>query len=144
MVYSVEVIFNMARIKVGMDGAQNHIRWYIGDGSKISVWFDTWNGDSPLIDRFGDNVIVQNNIHLKVQDLLENGEWSIPTDLQSIIPSSLPSVNGGKDMVVWCGDVKGVFTTTAVVEKIRIKEPKVHWPNLIWKSFLHPGIASNI
>ncbi|XP_026428320.1 uncharacterized protein LOC113324214 [Papaver somniferum] len=53
---------------------------------------------------------------------------NIPSNPQGIIPIPLPSVSGGKDMVVWCGDVKGVFTTAAGVEKIRVKEPKLHWP----------------
>ncbi|XP_026450605.1 uncharacterized protein LOC113350687 [Papaver somniferum] len=123
---------------------KNNIRWCIGDGSKISVWFDTWIRDKPLIESFGSNDTVQNYIYLKVQDLLIDGEWRIPFVLQDIIPPSLPSVSVGKDLVAWCGDVKGIFTTAAAIEKIRAKEPKVHWPSQIWKPFLHPWIASNI
>ncbi|XP_026383986.1 uncharacterized protein LOC113279506 [Papaver somniferum] len=40
--------------------------------------------------------------------------------------------------------MKGYFSTSSVVEKIRNKEPKIHWPDQIWKKFLHPSIASNV
>ncbi|XP_026417428.1 uncharacterized protein LOC113312911 [Papaver somniferum] len=57
---------------------------------------------------------------------------------------TLPEVSGGVDKMAWNGDIKGNFTTSASVEKIRLKEPKVSWPSFIWKPFLHPSIASNI
>ncbi|XP_026417155.1 uncharacterized protein LOC113312632 [Papaver somniferum] len=40
--------------------------------------------------------------------------------------------------------MKGSFSTSSAVEKIRNKEPKLHWPDQIWKRFLHPSIASNV
>ncbi|KAK1324968.1 hypothetical protein QJS10_CPA01g01304 [Acorus calamus] len=30
------------------------VRWSVGDGRETSFWHDTWLGDSPLKDRFGD------------------------------------------------------------------------------------------
>ncbi|XP_026419615.1 uncharacterized protein LOC113315567 [Papaver somniferum] len=46
--------------------------------------------------------------------------------------------------MVWSADLKGKFSTSAAVERIRSREPKVNWPAYIWKPFLHPAIASNI
>ncbi|XP_026383255.1 uncharacterized protein LOC113278681 [Papaver somniferum] len=38
--------------------------------------------------------------------------------------------------------MKRSFTTSSAVEKIRNKQPRIHWPDQIWKKILHPSIAS--
>ncbi|XP_026416788.1 uncharacterized protein LOC113312245 [Papaver somniferum] len=46
--------------------------------------------------------------------------------------------------MIWSSDLKGKFSTSAIVERIRSREPKVNWPAYKWKPFLHPATASNI
>ncbi|XP_026435797.1 uncharacterized protein LOC113333589 [Papaver somniferum] len=60
---------------------KNDVRWIIGKGDNISVWFDTWTGEGPLIDRIGFTDHVKNNFQMKVKDLLQNNEWVIPIEL---------------------------------------------------------------
>ncbi|XP_026460828.1 uncharacterized protein LOC113361980 [Papaver somniferum] len=133
-------------LKWAWDYLKEYIRWSIGDGTKLSVWFDTWFGESPLVDQIGFSEVVQNNIGMKVANLLNGNSWCIPTELQSIITSAcLPDINGGEDKMIWTGHKSGKFVTSAAVERVREKEPKLAWPNYIWKPFLHPpSIASNI
>ncbi|XP_026384030.1 uncharacterized protein LOC113279558 [Papaver somniferum] len=92
---------------------KSDVRWIIGNGENISVYFDTWTGESPLIDRIGFTEYVKNNLQMKVKDLIQNNEWS-------------------------------KFSTPAEVNKVRHREPIIHWPSQVWKTSLHPGISSNI
>ncbi|XP_026378015.1 uncharacterized protein LOC113272387 [Papaver somniferum] len=126
------------------DSLKNDVRWILGNGEHISVWFDIWTGDCPIIEKIGFTDYVNNNIQMKVKDLLQNNEWVIPTELKNFISLPLPIISGAHDNIIWSGDIKGNFPTTAAVNKVRHKEQKIHWPSHIWKSFLHPGISSNI
>ncbi|XP_026383560.1 uncharacterized protein LOC113279062 [Papaver somniferum] len=82
---------------------------------------------------------------MKVADLLNGKLWTIPEELQHYLTAArLPEVSGGSDLLVWSSDIRGKFSTSVAVEKLRLREPWIHWPTFIWKHFLHPGIASNI
>ncbi|XP_026416790.1 uncharacterized protein LOC113312247 [Papaver somniferum] len=131
--------------KMGMAKLKSDIRWCVGDGSSISIWFDTWYENSPIIDDIGLTNFVKANINMKVKDLLDGRAWNIPDELLHYFnSSSLPEVSGENDIMIWSGNIKGIFSTSSVVEKIRLRTPKVPWQSFIWKSFLHPTIASNI
>ncbi|XP_026396943.1 uncharacterized protein LOC113291646 [Papaver somniferum] len=121
------------------------IRWCIGSGEKLSVWFDTWIGDNPLIDMVGNSAYVSENEKMKISDILTNGIWNIPFELNQIIHHmKLPDVGKGEDNLIWSGELKGNFSIPATVNKIRIKMPTLQWPRYIWNSFLHPSIACNV
>ncbi|XP_026415835.1 uncharacterized protein LOC113311204 [Papaver somniferum] len=84
------------------------------------------------------------NMQMKVKDLMLGNEWIIPSELQNFIHYPLPPITGTQDEMVWSGDMKGIFSTSAAVDKIRHRESTLHWPSYIWKPFIHPGISSNI
>ncbi|XP_026428196.1 uncharacterized protein LOC113324069 [Papaver somniferum] len=54
---------------------QENIRWTVGNGASISVWFDIWYGDVPLISTMGYTDYVKEKIGMKVQDLIYEGNW---------------------------------------------------------------------
>ncbi|XP_026383639.1 uncharacterized protein LOC113279149 [Papaver somniferum] len=121
------------------------IRWIIGNGEKISVWFDSWIEEGALIDRFEHHRYVNENKHLKVSDILSNGEWTINSELHQIFYNlQMPVIMGGEDTMVWTRNLKGEFLTAMAVDKMRHKEQPVHWSKKIWSQFLHPSIASNV
>ncbi|XP_026458492.1 uncharacterized protein LOC113359008 [Papaver somniferum] len=60
-------------LKWAWKSLKTNIRWIIGTGHHISVWFDTWAGDSHIIESIGFTNYVKNNIQMKVTDLLQNG-----------------------------------------------------------------------
>ncbi|XP_026416351.1 uncharacterized protein LOC113311766 [Papaver somniferum] len=132
-------------LKWDLEVLKEDIRWCVRNGQEISLWFDIWLGESPLIHQFGNTYFVKNNIYMKVADIIHNGVWRIPLELQKILPlNSLPEVGGGNDLMIWNGNIKGNFTTSAAIDKIRHKEPLLHCSKFIWNSFLHPSIARNV
>ncbi|XP_026398779.1 uncharacterized protein LOC113294607 [Papaver somniferum] len=91
------------------------------------------------------NDFVKEHLNMKVQKLLQDGVWMIPEELRPTLENrNLPVVSGGNDKLFWIEDVKGVLNTSSVVNRIREKEPKLHWPTKIRKPFMHPSISSNV
>ncbi|XP_026399812.1 uncharacterized protein LOC113295699 [Papaver somniferum] len=133
----------------GLKWAWNHlkenIRWCLGDGQKISFWFDSWLSNSPLIEEVGVTEYVKEHINLKVSDLILEGKWNLPEELQLMLTHyTLPEIGVGDDILIWKGEVKGNFTTASAINLIRNKEQPLQCYKKIWNSFLHPSIASNI
>ncbi|XP_026396126.1 uncharacterized protein LOC113290759 [Papaver somniferum] len=92
------------------DGLEN-IRWCIGDGQMISIWFDSWIGNSPLIEEVGYNAYVKANINMKVSDLITKGKWCIPEQMKQMISTyTLPEIGIGEDKIIWKREIKGNFT----------------------------------
>ncbi|XP_026459214.1 uncharacterized protein LOC113359857 [Papaver somniferum] len=123
---------------------KQNLRWSVGTGKQITLWFDAWAGEKSLTEFVGIIDAIKDKLHMTMNDILVNGEWKIPSELQAFIPSSLPAISGEQEKLIWSGDIKGIYSTSAAVEKVRTKEPRIHWPDQIWKKFLHPGIDSNI
>ncbi|XP_026459848.1 uncharacterized protein LOC113360563 [Papaver somniferum] len=111
---------------------------------KISMWFNTWLGEEPLINTFGHTDYITSHLHMTVKELILDNEWNISYEVQPYINSSLPAISGEDDKMVWCDDLKGHFTTSSATNKIRHIKPVLHWPSKIWKPFMHPSITSNI
>ncbi|XP_026459208.1 uncharacterized protein LOC113359850 [Papaver somniferum] len=131
-------------LKWAWNALKDDIRWKISDGSHISVWFDIWLGENPLINDIGYTEYVKHNIGLKVNALLSEGQWNIPVELQQLISNyHLPAVHGGVDIRLWNAD-NGNFSTHSAVERIRYHEPVLSWTKYILQHFLHPSIASNV
>ncbi|XP_026396710.1 uncharacterized protein LOC113291389 [Papaver somniferum] len=132
-------------LKWAWNALKDDIRWKIGDGSHISVWFDIWLGENPLINDIGYIDYVKQNIGLKVNALLSEGQWNIPVELQSFISNHIfPTVHGGGDIRLWNAGKNGTFSTHSVVERIRYHEPVLSWTKYVWKHFIHPSIAINV
>ncbi|XP_026446086.1 uncharacterized protein LOC113346789 [Papaver somniferum] len=95
------------------------LKWCIGDGHQISAWFDTWIGNSPLIDKIGYIQFVKDNIHMRVSDLLVNGIWNIPAVIQDAITSLILPDIGGQDELIWKVNLKGVFSVSEETNLLR-------------------------
>ncbi|XP_026396171.1 uncharacterized protein LOC113290798 [Papaver somniferum] len=132
-------------LKWAWQSLQDDLKWNVGDGKSISVRFDNWIGDSPLINIMVQSQFVENNINMKVAEILNNGNWSIPEEIKNAITSfSLPDVSGMDDELCWKVTLSCEFTISAVVNKIILREEKVQWSKYIWNAFLHLSIASNV
>ncbi|XP_026436645.1 uncharacterized protein LOC113334654 [Papaver somniferum] len=116
-----------------------------GNGEDISVWHEVWIRDTPLVDKMGSSQFFLNNKMMKLADILNEGTWSIPSEIQVILMNQkLPEIYRDEDEVIWNGDIKGTPTMPDATNKLRHKEPKKHWSRYVWNNFLHPSISSNI
>ncbi|XP_026429021.1 uncharacterized protein LOC113324983 [Papaver somniferum] len=132
-------------LKWAWEALKGDIIWNVGDGAKISVWFDLWIGDCSLIGRFGNISYISENLNLKVSDILIDGKWSLDVDLQQLLQNlRMPEVLGGEDILLWTGNLKEEFSIPEAVNKLRHKEFSVSWSRYIWKPFIHPSVASNV
>ncbi|XP_026459329.1 uncharacterized protein LOC113359990 [Papaver somniferum] len=77
---------------------KDNFKWCIGNGQNVNVWFDNWIYETPLIDQTEVTHYMRNNMKMKVVDLIQDGNWSIPQELQQLFHSfSLPDIGGGQD-----------------------------------------------
>ncbi|XP_026399016.1 uncharacterized protein LOC113294854 [Papaver somniferum] len=132
-------------IKWAWSSLKDNIKWCIGNGNNINVWFDNWIGDTPLIEKVGMHDYAKNNLSMKVSQLIQNNQWNIPSELQQMITSMrLSDIVGEKDLLIWTGHMQGKFTTSSAVSILRHKEPILECSKHIWNYFLHPSTTSNV
>ncbi|XP_026436177.1 uncharacterized protein LOC113334044 [Papaver somniferum] len=132
-------------LKWAWEALEEDTRWIIGNGNNIYVWFDHWLEVGILFDRFKHHRCLTENLNLKVSDILSNGEWSYNDELHQIFHHlKLPEILGGDDILVWTRNLKGEFSISDAVYKLRHKERSVNWSKFLWTHFLHPSVASNV
>ncbi|XP_026416846.1 uncharacterized protein LOC113312297 [Papaver somniferum] len=86
-----------------------NIRWSLGDGKKVSLWFDSWINDTPLIEDIGYTDYVKEHINIKVADIILYGKWNMSGEIIQILSSyTLPEIGAEHDHLIWRGDIKGV------------------------------------
>ncbi|XP_026410815.1 uncharacterized protein LOC113306044 [Papaver somniferum] len=82
----------------------DHSRWIVGNGTKISIGKDIWIKEKALIDLYPKNAFLLQYPDMKVEDILLDGEWVIPSEILEMIEiNELPVVNNEDDKRVWCG-----------------------------------------
>ncbi|XP_043694285.1 uncharacterized protein LOC122644995 [Telopea speciosissima] len=92
-------------------------RWIIGDGKKISFWFDRWVNGQRIYDAIAPYVTNPRLLQDKVADYIDDGEWRLPTprslELQEvcnqILQVKLPTIEP-EDKRVWALSESGVFS----------------------------------
>ncbi|GJU46328.1 reverse transcriptase domain, reverse transcriptase zinc-binding domain protein [Tanacetum coccineum] len=127
--------------------------WYrLGDGSKVSAWFDNWCAISPLYDIIPNLDIYRAGFQVssKVSELIVNGNWVWPTDwpvkfpsLSSIIVSHLPNTADG---LCWknMSNADSDFSVAVAWECIRPRDIEVGWYHLVWFSHHIPRHAVHL
>ncbi|XP_026399964.1 uncharacterized protein LOC113295850 [Papaver somniferum] len=74
----------------------NGSRWLVVDGKNISVWKDKWIEEYALIERYSEDAYVQQNIDMKVEQLIQDGEWHIPECMNKYFEvTELPAISAG-------------------------------------------------
>ncbi|GJT05595.1 putative RNA-directed DNA polymerase, eukaryota, reverse transcriptase zinc-binding domain protein [Tanacetum coccineum] len=132
------------------DTVRPFIKTKIGDGSKTSVWFDSWCDLSPL-NRFLTPREITNegfNMQSKVADLVVNNAWIWPHVWLLKAPNigTIPSPNLAvhvPDVTRWC-DANGnmlEFSVRNVWEALRDCGNEVLWYRLVWFPYCIPHHA---
>jgi len=117
--------------------AKEFIRFSVGDGSRISLWFDCWHPNGRLIDRYGFRLVYDAGSCLEawVSSIIRNGDWFWPnarSDILVDIQSKLSEVDiGTTDVPIW-NLPSGVYKCSKTWDQLRNRQPEVPWSRVIW------------
>ncbi|KAL7234527.1 hypothetical protein ACSBR1_018023 [Camellia fascicularis] len=125
------------------------IKHRVGDGSRVSLWFDNWHPMGSLWDRFGVKIVYDSalGINAKVSEIVEGTTWRWPFpsswELMDLIDST-PSIflpTGGSDDVSWCLAANGQFTIQSTWNSLRQHFDQVNWSKIIWGPHNIPKVS---
>lgn len=121
---------------------QPFIKYQIGDGSSISLWYDNWHPSGPLVEHYGSHVIYDSGLlddSLVSFILRANNQESLPiTQIWVLheIRSHLPTLNTPiplpADSCRWTLTQDGLFSISSLWEQLRPKFPTVVWSQSVW------------
>ncbi|XP_028067833.1 uncharacterized protein LOC114270499 [Camellia sinensis] len=119
-----------------------HIKFKIGNGENVFLWYDNWHPLGSLWHRFGPRILYDTNLpdSTKVSSIVSNGSckwpisnsWEIKEWISSTPLSFLPSF-GSSDTPFWNLAADGDFSIQSAWDCWRDKGPKVTW---IWGGIL--------
>lgn len=124
--------------------AERFISWEVGNGLKISFWYDTWTPLGPLIKFLGEHATRRLRLPLNasVPDACSKNAWLLPSprsDNEVLLHAhltliTLPTQNASADMVYWLtnGLRDTVFSTAKTWNECRPMESKKEWSKLVW------------
>ncbi|GKB50431.1 putative RNA-directed DNA polymerase [Tanacetum coccineum] len=128
--------------------------WYkIGDGARVSMWFDRWNDMCPLANHISTRDIFHAgfNLSTKVHELVLFGAWNWPHEWYSKYQflSALPAPNisnNVQDLLEWRLPTGKVlpFSVQVVWNSIRSRGADVVWYDMVWFSNCIPRHAFNM
>jgi hypothetical protein len=95
------------------------MRYRVGDGKDISLWYDNWDPLGPLAIRFGERIIYDGGLgsNAKVEAIVADKEWKWPAaqsmawlEVKQATPEDFKPDSYRKDTLRWVEDPKGRFT----------------------------------
>jgi hypothetical protein len=110
------------------------VRFRVGNGKSISLWFDCWHPVGPLACRFGERIIYDSGLgrYAKVDSVVEGKEWKWPVaesmewlDVKRATPVDFRPDSSRGDILYWSDDPKGQFTVRNAWESLRSRGQKV-------------------
>ncbi|XP_022032232.1 uncharacterized protein LOC110933311 [Helianthus annuus] len=112
----------------------------VGDGSRVSAWYDIWNDVGPLSSFLTPRTISNAGFRLdaKVKDIHENGSWIWPTAWRDTYPVLIQldhfTLNPDmRDEMYWKdGSELLQYSSSNVCHSIRVREPDVNWVKIVW------------
>jgi len=125
------------------DIAKLFIRFKVGNGSRIFLWFDQWHPFGYLLDNLGHRVVYDAGFPVgsKLSAIIRNGSWFWPyarSDTIVAIQSKLTDVPiGNTNLPVWKSS-NGIYSCSATWELLREKCPAVVWWKIVWFSMSIP------
>nr|GEW87228.1 hypothetical protein [Tanacetum cinerariifolium] len=128
------------------------IRYKIGDGSSISIWFDNWCDHSPLAAVITSRDVFRAGLDLssKLRDVVQNNVWNWPPYLVSKFPFitsiNQPNLQDIPDRLEWQNRQGNVstFSVNSVWLAIRPRDVKFDWFDVVWFSYRIPRHAFNL
>nr|XP_043624069.1 uncharacterized protein LOC122595706 [Erigeron canadensis] len=120
---------------------KQHVRYKIGDGRSISIWYDIWCPEGPLSKFISKRVLydARMDVDASLSSMIQEGRWMWPDGWEErfnfLERFYVPNLqNGVKDEITWITKEKQLvaFSTAQAWKDIRINWPKVVWRDVIW------------
>lgn len=94
------------------------ITYSIRDGKSICLWHDNWHPLGPLVDTFGPNIdhLLGIPLESKLSEVIHDQCYRWPSARSSAmleVPSSLPPIHSGHDILRWNPSRFGFYHTGA-------------------------------
>lgn len=113
-------------IMQGREVIEGVVRWRVGDGCNINMWYDQWVGEATL-DHKQDPEVVEELSNCTVSKfILNNRTWDM-VKLGEILPAnkvdairviSIPVNKRANDKLVWSKSTKGTFSVSSTFNVI--------------------------
>ncbi|XP_062013933.1 uncharacterized protein LOC133730332 [Rosa rugosa] len=120
----------------------NSLQWCVGNGRKISFWFDNWLGE-PLASTIG--VAGAIPLQAKLHEFIVDSNWVLPEDFIASFPQvagkikqiALP-VEDTTDSLLWPGSSSGVLTAKEAFTFFSSHIDRRNWGQVIWNKAIQP------
>ncbi|CAA7058159.1 unnamed protein product [Microthlaspi erraticum] len=136
--------------------AKKFIKAVVGNGLKISFWFDVWTPLGPLIDIIGDQGPrdLRVDINAKVQEVCSDGIWNLPqprsnevVNFHSFLTTiPVPSDSLQEDFYTWTvgSTTCNGFDAAQTWEALRPRAEPMQWTSSVWFKGAVPKHAFNM
>lgn len=133
--------------------ARQFIRGVLGNGLKLSFWFDSWSPFGPLLTYFGRAGPWRLRVPLnaKIADIVDSNGWKLPPprteealNLQIHLTTlRLPSLTDPNDVYEWVSERNGSnqYSSANAWDSLRPRRDKQQWADLIWYKGYIPKFA---
>nr|XP_043625581.1 uncharacterized protein LOC122597006 [Erigeron canadensis] len=116
---------------------QKHFWFCIGNGFQASVWYDSWDGMSPLADHITPREITRAGFQLNdnVSELIDNGRWKWPSEWTLRLNNiQVPHLSFDDDKLLWKDNNNSLqdFSVHAAWEDLRPRDNVVSWYSVVW------------
>ena len=122
------------------DKFKNCIKYLIGNGQLVFLWYDFWLPCGPLVN-LGELIQPVFDAHrsAKVAAIIRHGRWRWPWSsvgylraIKHLILDLPPPNYTEQDKVLWSLSSSGTFTIRSAWEHIRHRGEQVNWKELVW------------
>ncbi|GKD00364.1 hypothetical protein Tco_1170638 [Tanacetum coccineum] len=89
------------------DKAKQHIEYIVGNGKRISAWYDKWNEMGPLCQIIDSRDLYNARYDKKaiVADMIHNNQWRWKDELNNVFPElnniQVPTLSEDQDKSMW-------------------------------------------
>ena len=119
----------------------------IGDGENTFFWTDKWGGP-PLCDILQIPPNIHQFLQSRVSDYIQNFQWNIPWQLQTLFPNlknlveqvTIPVVHKC-DKLIWTNSASGDLSLKEAYLFKSQHIQKIHWAKTIWSKDIPPSKA---
>ena len=121
--------------------ARRKMRFRIGNGENVLLWFDNWHPLGPIVDIMGERVIYDSGLDrmATVATIIEGSSWRWPPARSAALLALAHSMtldyipcSTREDELIWEEDCRGIFSVRSAWDTMRIRGTVVRWHQIVW------------